>query len=170
MPRYLDIAEDTDAALDLPTPSPVSSLRQALSPVSLIPNTMQPRLNCLNPSNLTSDRVGSIVTVKHIEVQLANLPTYFGVNEDQQVCMSWNFLINHSPDWRHWSVHTVWTQSKAVLSSGTFEARGVLPTDEPPWLRWRLEWWAGSECPLRYMLSPVRSSICLLISGFRLSY
>ena len=26
---------------------------------------------CLNPSNLTSDRVGSIVTVKHIEVQLA---------------------------------------------------------------------------------------------------
>ena len=39
---------------------------------------------CLNPSNLTSDRVGSIVTVKHIEVQLANLPTYFGVNEDQQ--------------------------------------------------------------------------------------
>ena len=28
---------------------------------------------CVNPSNLTSDRVGSIVTVKHIEVQLANL-------------------------------------------------------------------------------------------------
>lgn len=40
---------------------------------------------CVNPSNLTSDRVGSIVTVKHIEVQLANLPTYFGVNEDQQI-------------------------------------------------------------------------------------
>lgn len=40
---------------------------------------------CINPSNLTSDRVGSIVTVKHIEVQLANLPTYFGVNEDQQI-------------------------------------------------------------------------------------
>ena len=85
-PVTLDIAEDTDAALDLPTPSPVSSLRQALSPVSLIPNTMQPRLNCVSiPSNLTSDRVGSIVTVKHIEVQLANLPTYFGVNEDQQI-------------------------------------------------------------------------------------
>ena len=36
-------------------------------------------------SNLTSDRVGSIVTVKHIEVQLANLPTYFGINETQNV-------------------------------------------------------------------------------------
>ena len=40
---------------------------------------------CVNPSNLTSDRVGSIVTVKHIEVQLANLPTYFGINETQNV-------------------------------------------------------------------------------------
>ena len=40
---------------------------------------------CVNPSNLTSDRVGSIVTVKHIEVQLANLPTYFGVDEQQQI-------------------------------------------------------------------------------------
>lgn len=40
---------------------------------------------CINPSNLTSDRVGSIVTVKHIEVQLANLPTYFGVDEDHQI-------------------------------------------------------------------------------------
>lgn len=40
---------------------------------------------CVNPSNLTSDRVGSIVTVKHIEVQLANLPTYFGINEEQNV-------------------------------------------------------------------------------------
>ena len=37
------------------------------------------------PSNLTSDRVGSIVTVKHIEVQLANLPTYFGVDEEHQI-------------------------------------------------------------------------------------
>lgn len=40
---------------------------------------------CINPSNLTSDRVGSIVTVKHIEVQLANLPTYFGIDEDHQI-------------------------------------------------------------------------------------
>ena len=40
---------------------------------------------CVNPSNLTSDRVGSIVTVKHIEVQLANLPTYFGIDEEHQI-------------------------------------------------------------------------------------
>ena len=86
MPRYLDIAEDTDAALDLPTPSPVSSLRQALSPRLADSQYYAASAKlCLNPSNLTSDRVGSIVTVKHIEVQLANLPTYFGVNEDQQI-------------------------------------------------------------------------------------
>ena len=84
-PVTLDIAEDTDAALDLPTPSPVSSLRQALSRLADSQYYAASAKLCLNPSNLTSDRVGSIVTVKHIEVQLANLPTYFGVNEDQQI-------------------------------------------------------------------------------------
>ena len=84
-PATLNTAEDTAVALDLPTLSPESSLGQELSPGLLTLNTTQHPLNCVNPSNLTSDRVGSIVTVKHIEVQLANLPTYFGVNEDQQI-------------------------------------------------------------------------------------
>ena len=64
-PVTLDIAEDTDAALDLPTPSPVSSLRQALSPVSLIPNTTQPRLNCV------SILVILLVTVLDLLLQLS---------------------------------------------------------------------------------------------------
>ena len=87
MPRYPRFRKkDTVVALDLPTPSPVSSLRQALSPRLADSQYYAASAKlCLNPSNLTSDRVGSIVTVKHIEVQLANLPTYFGVNEDQQI-------------------------------------------------------------------------------------
>ena len=47
-------------------------------------NTMQPRLKYL-----TVIYVGSIVTVKHIEVKLANLPTYF-INEDQQIKGVWS--------------------------------------------------------------------------------
>lgn len=39
---------------------------------------------CLNPSNLTSDRAGSVITIKHIQVQLLNLPSVRRLNEAQR--------------------------------------------------------------------------------------
>lgn len=39
---------------------------------------------CLNPSNLTSDRAGSVITIKHIQVQLLNLPSVRRLNEQQR--------------------------------------------------------------------------------------
>ena len=59
-PATLNTAEDTAVALDLPTLSPESSLGR-----SFHPDCWLSILNCVNPSNLTSDRVGSIVTVTH---------------------------------------------------------------------------------------------------------
>ena len=85
-PVTLDIAEDTDAALDLAYTVTRKLIKAgAFSRLADSQYYAASAKLCLNPSNLTSDRVGSIVTVKHIEVQLANLPTYFGVNEDQQI-------------------------------------------------------------------------------------
>ena len=95
---------------------------------------------CLNPSNLTSDRVGSIVTVKHIEVQLANLPTYFGVNEDQQIKRVWsvrwrldmcvcpwgNLPNKPFPDWgTGQSAYTLYEPNQNVLGSGTWLEGGA---------------------------------------------
>ena len=84
-PATLNTAEDTAVALDLPTLSRKLVRAGAFTRIADSQYYATSVKLCVNPSNLTSDRVGSIVTVKHIEVQLANLPTYFGVNEDQQI-------------------------------------------------------------------------------------
>ena len=38
-----------------------------------------------NPTVESSNQLGTILTVKHLEVQLQDLPTYYGLNQEQQV-------------------------------------------------------------------------------------
>ena len=38
-----------------------------------------------NPSVESSNQLGTILTIKHLEVQLQDLPTYYGVNQDTNV-------------------------------------------------------------------------------------
>ena len=38
-----------------------------------------------NPSVESSNQLGTILTVKHLEVQLQDLPTYYGLNSDQNI-------------------------------------------------------------------------------------
>ena len=38
-----------------------------------------------NPSVESSNQLGTILTIKHLEVQLQDLPTYYGVNSDTNV-------------------------------------------------------------------------------------
>ena len=75
----LSSVDDIEEGLDLPTVSPGSlSKSSAFSRIAESQYYAASAKLCVNPSNLTSDRVGSIVTVKHIEVQLANLQHILG--------------------------------------------------------------------------------------------
>ena len=38
-----------------------------------------------NPSVESSNQLGTILTIKHLEVQLQDLPTYYGLNSDQNI-------------------------------------------------------------------------------------
>ena len=38
-----------------------------------------------NPTVESSNQLGTILTVKHLEVQLQDLPTYYGLNGDQKI-------------------------------------------------------------------------------------
>ena len=38
-----------------------------------------------NPSVESSNQLGTILTVKHLEVQLQDLPTYYGLNQEQNI-------------------------------------------------------------------------------------
>ena len=38
-----------------------------------------------NPTVESSNQLGTILTVKHLEVQLQDLPTYYGLNSDQNI-------------------------------------------------------------------------------------
>jgi hypothetical protein len=38
-----------------------------------------------NPTVESSNQLGTILTVKHLEVQLQDLPTYYGLNGDQNI-------------------------------------------------------------------------------------
>ena len=38
-----------------------------------------------NPSVESSNQLGTILTIKHLEVQLQDLPTYYGLNQDTNV-------------------------------------------------------------------------------------
>ena len=38
-----------------------------------------------NPSVESSNQLGTILTVKHLEVQLQDLPTYYGLNQETNV-------------------------------------------------------------------------------------
>ena len=42
-----------------------------------------------NPSVESSNQLGTILTVKHLEVQLQDLPTYYGLNQDNERSGSW---------------------------------------------------------------------------------
>ena len=66
-PVTLDIAEDTDAALGPAYTVTRKLIKAGASPVSLIPNTMQPRLNCV------SILVILLVTVLDLLLQLSTL-------------------------------------------------------------------------------------------------
>ena len=38
-----------------------------------------------NPSVESSNQLGTILTIKHLEVQLQDLPTYYGLNQDTNI-------------------------------------------------------------------------------------
>ena len=38
-----------------------------------------------NPTVESSNQLGTILTVKHLEVQLQDLPTYYGLNSEQNI-------------------------------------------------------------------------------------
>ena len=38
-----------------------------------------------NPTVESSNQLGTILTIKHLEVQLQDLPTYYGLNQDQNI-------------------------------------------------------------------------------------
>ena len=111
---------------------------------------------CVNPSNLTSDRVGSIVTVKHIEVQLANLPTYFGINEDRQIKeygqLGGGWICVYVPEGTSpnkpfpdfapgQSAYTLYEPNQNVLGSGTWLERWCVPSDNSSYNR--SDWCSG---------------------------
>ena len=61
----LSSVDDIEEGLDLPTVSPGSLSRAPRSPIAESQYYAASAKLCVNPSNLTSDRVGSIVTVTH---------------------------------------------------------------------------------------------------------
>ncbi len=76
----LSSVDDIEEGLDLPTASPVSLSRQELSPALTSLSTMPHRLNCVSILVILLVTVlDLLLQFKHIEVQLANLPTYFGI-------------------------------------------------------------------------------------------
>ena len=90
---------------------------------------------CLNPSNLTSDRAGSVITVKHIQVQLLNLPSVSRLNEEQREWQTGQFAggwicvyvpegtsVNRPfPDWQPGKTSfTLYEPNQFVLGTGTW--------------------------------------------------
>ena len=81
----LSSVDAIDAELDLPTLSPESLSRPVHSPASLNLSTMPPRLNCVSILVILLVTVLDLLLQLILRRQLANLPTYFGINETQNV-------------------------------------------------------------------------------------
>ena len=90
---------------------------------------------CLNPSNLTSDRAGSVITIKHLQVQLLNLPSVRYLNEEQREWQTGQFAggwicvyvpegTNPNrpfPDWQAGqNSYTLYEPNQFVLGTGTW--------------------------------------------------
>lgn len=90
---------------------------------------------CLNPSNLTSDRAGSVITVKHLQVQLLNLPSVRYLNEAQREWQTGQFAggwicvyvpegtspNRPFPDWQAGqNSYTLYEPNQFVLGTGTW--------------------------------------------------
>ena len=79
--------QEAIAPVNPPTPSTESS-------VEISPGIGLPRISDIytsavqlvyNPSVESSNQLGTILTVKHLEVQLQDLPTYYGLNQEQNI-------------------------------------------------------------------------------------
>ena len=90
---------------------------------------------CVNPSNLTSDRAGSVITVKHLQVQLLDLPSVRRLNEEQREWQTGQFAggwicvyvpegtaVNRPfPDYQSGQTsYTLYEPNQFVLGTGTW--------------------------------------------------
>ena len=86
MPKYVYRRPEAIAPVNPPTPSTESSVE--ISPgigtqdSDIYTSAVQ---LVYNPSVESSNQLGTILTVKHLEVQLQDLPTYYGLNQEQNI-------------------------------------------------------------------------------------